>query len=166
VKNHPYAQDSDFFSWLGQAQYAYRVDDSGSQFILRGNSQLTKDSLLPLERMAIGGMGTVRGYRENQLVRDNGYDVMAEFHYPVLDAATIAETQIHLNLVPFIDYGSAWNIHEKEESLFSVGGGFELDWKQFHSEFYYGYALNAPSQKQQGDLQDMGIHFRAHVDTF
>jgi hemolysin activation/secretion protein len=166
VKNQSNAQDSEFFSWLGQAQYAYRVDDSGSQFILRGNSQLTNDSLLPLERMAIGGMGTVRGYRENQLVRDNGYDVTAEFHYPVLDAATVAETEIHLNLVPFIDYGSAWNKNEKEESLFSIGSGFELDWKQFHSEFYYGYALNAPTQKQQGDLQDMGIHFRARVDTF
>lgn len=157
-------KNSDFFAWLGQAQYAYRVNEDGSQVVLRGNSQLSKDKLLPLERIAIGGMGTVRGYRENQLVRDEGYNVSAEYRYPVL-AVTNLNALAHLYLVPFVDYGSAWNQGEKTQNLFSVGAGFELDWKPFHSEFYYGYALNQPTQNQQGDLQDAGIHFRARLDV-
>lgn len=65
--------DSEFFAWLGQFQYAYRVHDNGTQFVLRGNAQFSDEPLLPLERIAIGGFNTVRGYRENQLVTDQGY---------------------------------------------------------------------------------------------
>ncbi len=159
-------KSSEFFAWLGQAQYAYRVNEEGSQVVLRGNSQLSNDKLLPLERIAIGGMGTVRGYRENQLVRDEGYNVSAEYRYPVLGGATSTDAQIHLNLVPFMDYGSAWNQGETAQNLFSVGAGLEFDWQRFHSGFYYGYALNKPTTEQQGDLQDAGIHFNARLDLF
>ena len=65
----PYTQSgypsSEYFAWLGQAQYAYRVSNDGSQLLLRGNVQLSNAALLPLEKIAIGGVGTVRGYREN-----------------------------------------------------------------------------------------------------
>ena len=161
------AQDSEFFTWLGQAQYAYRVDEDGSQVVLRGNSQLSNDVLLPLERISIGGMGTVRGYRENQLVRDEGYNLSVEYRYPVLGGSTsVMDSLMHLNLVPFIDYGSAWNKGEKQDDLLSAGAGFDFDWKQLHTEFYYGYAIYQPTQKQQSDLQDMGIHFKARLDVF
>ena len=73
---------------------------------------------------------------------------------------------MHLNLVPFIDYGSAWNKGEKQDDLLSAGAGFDFDWKQLHTEFYYGYAIYQPTQKQQGDVQDMGIHFKARLDVF
>lgn len=161
------SQDSEFFAWLGQAQYAYRVDEDGSQVVLRGNSQLSNDVLLPLERISIGGMGTVRGYRENQLVRDEGYNLSMEYRYPIFGGTTtVIDSLMHLNFIPFIDYGSAWNKGEKKDDLLSAGAGFDFDWKQLHTEFYYGYGIYQPTQKQQGDLQDMGIHFKASLDVF
>ncbi len=66
---------SEYFAWLGQAQYTYRVSNGCSQLLLRGNVQLSNAALLPLEKIAIGGVGTVRGYRENYRVRDEGYNV-------------------------------------------------------------------------------------------
>lgn len=45
--------------WLGQAQYARQVLQSGAQVILRGNVQRTDSLLAPLDRMSIGGIHTV-----------------------------------------------------------------------------------------------------------
>ncbi|MFM7220552.1 MAG: ShlB/FhaC/HecB family hemolysin secretion/activation protein [Nodosilinea sp.] len=62
--------DGRFLAWLGQFQW---VEQLGSRWLLvsRLNTQLTPDSLLPLERFSLGGAETVRGYSENQLVTDN-----------------------------------------------------------------------------------------------
>src|SRR5207248_2408577 len=62
------ARDGRFFAWLGQAQYVRRLDQRGTQVMLRGDAQWTSDQLLSLEQLAIGGINTVRGYRENLLV--------------------------------------------------------------------------------------------------
>lgn len=164
VKTSSYP-DSEFFAWLGQAQYAWRILDNGSQLVVRGNAQLSNEPLLPLERMAVGGLYTVRGYRENQLVRDQGYSVSTEFHYPLLGGN---ETNaVHrLTLIPFIDYGRAWNHGEAADELYSVGAGFEWMLKPVSVNFYYGYALHKANPLQKGDLQDNGIHFQARWDLF
>jgi hemolysin activation/secretion protein len=97
----------EFFAWLGQSQYAYRVLENGAQIVLRGNVQVTGDALLPLERMAVGGVNTVRGYRENELVRDEGFTSSLEFHYPILGGES--EAKHSLTILPFMDYGGGWN---------------------------------------------------------
>ncbi|NET57981.1 MAG: ShlB/FhaC/HecB family hemolysin secretion/activation protein, partial [Symploca sp. SIO2E6] len=63
--------DGRFFSWLGQFQWVERLSPQAT-LITQLNAQLTPDSLLSLERFSMGGVDTVRGYRQNQLVADNG----------------------------------------------------------------------------------------------
>jgi hemolysin activation/secretion protein len=159
---------SDFFSWLGQAQYAWRFMDNGAQLVLRGNAQFSNSPLLPLERIAIGGFNTVRGYRENQLVRDDGYNISAELHYPLIGGD--ADAKHKLTLVPFVDYGKAWYVDQPTNSaattLFSLGVGLEWQFKPLFAQLYYGYALNTSKPQQTGDLQDSGIHFSARWDMF
>ena len=157
--------DSEFFAWLGQAQYAWRMFDNGSQFVLRGNAQFSDEPLLPLERIAVGGLNTVRGYRENQLVRDQGYSVTAEFHLPLIGGSD--PSAIHrLTLIPFMDYGEAWNHGEQSAALYSIGAGFEWQLKPVSVGLFYGYALNKAKPQQKGDLQDDGLHFQARWDVF
>ena len=160
--NYP---DSEFFAWLGQAQYAWRVLDNGSQWVVRGNAQLSNEPLLPLERMAVGGLYTVRGYRENQLVRDQGVSISTELHYPLL-GGNETNARHRLTLIPFVDYGRAWNHGEAADELYSVGAGFEWMFKPVSVNFYYGYALHKDKPLQKGDLQDNGIHFQARWDLF
>ncbi len=157
--------NSEFFAWLGQGQYAWRMLDNGTQLVLRGNAQLSDDPLLPLERIAVGGLNTVRGYRENQLVRDQGYSMSTEFHVPII-GGNDPGARHRLTLIPFMDYGQAWNHHEQAASLYSVGAGFEWQFKPVTVEFYYGYALNKPKQQQSGNIQDDGLHFKARWDVF
>ena len=51
--------DGEFFAWLGQFQWAQRLDE-GDEIILRTDAQLTQDPLLPMEKFVVGGADTVR----------------------------------------------------------------------------------------------------------
>ena len=157
---------SEFFSWLGQAQYAYRVADDGSQMVLRGNLQLSDSPLLPLEQIALGGVGTVRGYRENHLVTDNAYHLSAEFHWPLSFGR---DSKQRLTLIPFIDFGEAWNNADNpngpQKQLFSAGLGFNWRYQPIALDLYYGYAINPAQPSNRGDLQDEAVHFQVRVDA-
>ena len=164
VLSSAYAQypGSEFFAWLGQGQYAWRLLEDGTQLVMRGNAQLSDSALLPLERIAIGGFNTVRGYRENTLVRDNGYSLSSELHYTLFGNAD--PNSHRLQLVPFIDYGAAWNYKTTGKGLFAIGLGLEWQLKPLFVQFYWGQKLTAPPTTQSGDIQDSGIHFNSRLD--
>ena len=154
---------SEFFAWLGQGQYAHQVLDNGSQFVWRGHVQVSNSSLLPIEQIAVGGVNTVRGYRENELVRDEGFSNSVEFHYPLVGEPNAKQV---LSLVPFVDYGGAWNRNQSARYLLSTGLGLNWKFDQFNAEFYWAHKLNTPEINQHHDLQDEGIHFQLKLDAF
>ncbi len=61
--------DGRFFSWLGQFQWVQQLSKR-ILLLTRITTQLTPDSLLSLEKFSIGGVDTVWGYRQNQLVQE------------------------------------------------------------------------------------------------
>src|SRR5262249_43576773 len=67
-----------YFSWLGQGQYVQRLFDTQNELVLRAAGQWTAEPLLALEQLSVGGSGSVRGYPENQLVRDRGFVASVE----------------------------------------------------------------------------------------
>lgn len=159
--------DSEFTTLLVQTQYARRLPFWGAQFLARFTGQLTSDPLLPVERLAVGGATTVRGYRENLLVRDEGMIAGLELRLPVL-VNDLGESRIGLTFVPFFDYGwvkdKSINIpgldDPQSEDISSVGGGLVWNWwKWLYMEAYYGYALtDVPSTSASNSLQEDGIH--------
>ena len=98
--------DGQFFAWLGQFQWTRRLTDWDLQSIFRLDVQLSSQPLLPLEQIAVGGRYSVRGYRENQLVRDNGLIVSLESRLPIVRNKPWAD---FVQLAPFVDFGRAWN---------------------------------------------------------
>jgi hemolysin activation/secretion protein len=165
--NHGDVPDGQFFAWLGQAQYARRLFGSDWQLNLRADVQLSADPLLPIERIEIGGLDTVRGYRENELVVDNGWITSAELRIPLGKLAIPGVSQTPddgaVQLVPFVDAGGGSNIQAadpKDDVIYSVGAG--LRW---HPNHYLDFRLdvgvplvNVPKPEDK-DLQDYGIHF-------
>jgi hemolysin activation/secretion protein len=146
-----------YFFWLGQAQLSRLVLKNGATLSLRGTLQWTDDRLVPLERIAVGGRYSVRGYRENQLVRDQGYYASVELRYPLFER----RAQRHrLFLVPFFDFGEAWNRGEDRERLSAVGVGLNWELHGLSAELYYGKRLAEPGIETSGDLQDEGVHFQ------
>jgi hemolysin activation/secretion protein len=169
--------DSRFFAWLGQFQLVRRLDFlplffRDTQVIARSDVQLANDSLLVLEQIAVGGRYTVRGYRENTLVRDNAFLASLEARVPLISNVPWAN---YLQLAPFVDYGRAWNTHSPHGEPPDIGSaGIGLRWgASIRSpvplaadlEFYWGHAfrdIDTPG----GNLQDDGLHFRFVLTFF
>ncbi|MCF8107614.1 MAG: BamA/TamA family outer membrane protein [Desulfohalobiaceae bacterium] len=153
--------DGTFFSWLGQIQYAHRLGEMFGSLVLRGDVQLTSEELLTLERFALGGAATVRGYRENELVRDNGFDVSIEWRYPLWKASPGKGDVKTLHLAPFMDFGAAWNKGEDvwDNRLHSVGVGLLWESKWLDARLYFAHDIEKAEPRQDEDLQDDGIHF-------
>ena len=158
------APDSRFTALRFQFQYARTMNWRDSQFIVRSSAQFTSDSLLALEKFAVGGHTTVRGYRENTLVRDNGIVASLEMQFPLFVDEEGRE-RFNLQVAPFIDYGIAWDSDNSlrtshKDDLVSVGVG--IRWRPLPGwtvRADYGYALTdvvTPTET----LQDKGLQFR------
>ena len=155
--------DGQFVAWLGQLQWARRYARN-IQTIFRADVQLTSDSVPTLEQFPVGGHFSVRGYRENQLVRDQGVVASIELRLPVWRA----EGRSILELAPFADFGYSTNRSRSTVNprvLASVGIGLRVSpVSNVTGELYWGHQLNeGPSS---GDIQDDGIHFRLRWDAF
>jgi hemolysin activation/secretion protein len=158
--------DAKFFAWLGQAQYVRRLFNTQNQLIFRVTGQWTSERLLALEQLSVGGANTVRGYRENQLVRDRGVVASLEFRVPVLFNKAGAGI---VQLAPFADFGGAWNVHEtrRPDTIGSVGVGLLINpSKHFEAQLYWGYQLREITAINDDDAQDLGLHFRVKIAAF
>ena len=158
--------DAQFFSWLGQAQYVQRLFNTQNELILRVSGQWTDEPLLPVEQIAIGGLDTVRGYRENQLVRDRGVLSSLEFRVPVLFDKTGAGI---VHLAPFFDFGGGWNVggSPNPTTIYSTGLGLLLNpVKRVSAQLYWGYRLRHVDKPDDEDPQDLGLHFKVSIQAF
>lgn len=154
--------DGKFFAWIGQFQW---VEQLPSRMLLIGNlsTQLTPDSLLSLERFSIGGVDTVRGYRENQLVTDNGILGSLELRIP------LTSNPRRLQLTPFFEIGNVWNNNDPDPNPDTIASlGLGLLW-QINSDFNVrlDYGIPLSDVNDQGDsLQENGIHFSLRYQPF
>ncbi|RUT00824.1 hypothetical protein DSM106972_072330 [Dulcicalothrix desertica PCC 7102] len=154
--------DGRFFSWVGQFQWAKQVSPRRT-LIARVDTQLTPNSLLSLERFSIGGVGTVRGYRQNQITSDNGILASVEYSFPLLPNLR------NLQFTPFFELGYGWNNRgENPQQNFIASFGSSLRWEitpSFDITIDYGIPLVILEDK--GDsLQDNGLYFSLRYKPF
>lgn len=151
--------DSRFFFWRGQAQYV-RLLAPDTLLILRSDTQLATEALVPLEQIGIGGLRSVRGYRQDLLLTDNGLVFSAEVQFPIL---RVKKLDGILHLVPFVDFGWGWNssgrLNADPNSLLGVGLG--LKWQmgdRLNARLDWGIPLTDvdPSERT---WQENGVYF-------
>jgi hemolysin activation/secretion protein len=163
---NPNDPNGQFFYWLGQGQYVQRLFNTQNELVLRLSGQWTDEPLLALEQLSVGGYYTVRGYLENQLVRDRGIISSAEFRVPVLFQKSGAPM---LSLAPFFDFGGAWNIRQtpNPSTIYSVGVGvlFALS-KYISADVYWGYRLRDVTIPSQSGVQGYGVGFKINFWAF
>ena len=89
----------------------------GQFFNLRARAQWAGGAALPSARQFyVGGMDSVRGYRENLLSGDSGFDLSVEYHIPIINNRTTA--------FAFFDHGSTHGDHAFDDHVLqSVGFG-------------------------------------------
>ncbi|WP_442948109.1 ShlB/FhaC/HecB family hemolysin secretion/activation protein [Nostoc sp.] len=158
--------DSRFFAWQAQAQWA-RLLAPQTLLLLRLNTQLASTTLLPIEQIGLGGLDSVRGYRQDYLLTDNGTFVSAEVQVPILRLPKINST---LQVVPFADFGVGWNSSGRENpdpnTLAAVGLG--LRWSQgdrFTVRLDWGIPLVSVNSNDR-TLQENGLYFSLFYNPF
>lgn len=152
--------DSQYWLWLAQAQYVRRLPGDW-QILLRGAAQLTDQPLLPIEQFSLGGIDTVRGYRENQLVRDEAICASAELRIPILRKNE--KSQLDFALFCDAGWGKNNNVRQADtlpdDFISSAGAG--VLWnptRNFSMTVYWGYPFKHFNQTAD-NLQDYGVHF-------
>jgi len=158
--------DSEYFAWRGQAQWL-RLLGKNMELLLRSDLQFSSEELVPLEQAGLGGFETIRGYRQDELLRDNSVFVSAELRYIILRTANREGV---LQLTPFIDFGRAWNNNEDlgidSETLLSVGLGLRWQYGELiKARFDWGIPLTDIDTRER-TLQEEGFYFSIEVRPF
>lgn len=155
---HADAADGRFLTWLGQFQWIRQLGEKGLQIRFRTDIQLSNDDLLPLEKFSVGGMNSVRGFRENELVRDNGLASSTEIRIPVFYNRS-GESIVHI--VPFVDFGWSWNTGKSTPSPRTISSaGLGVIWapsEKINLQVYGGIPFRKIESSGK-DLQSKGIH--------
>jgi hemolysin activation/secretion protein len=140
--------DSTFFSWRLQGQYVNLLAKD-TLFIWQQALQLADQPLLASEQFSLGGISTVRGYRQDQILTDNAFFTSAEIQFPLL---RVREVEGILHLIPFWDYGIGWNVDgadpDNNNNLVSFGLG--LQWRS--KSTLAGIFLKRPSKTKANVL--------------
>jgi len=164
TRNHDGSPDSRFNTFQLQGQWVKRLNDRGAQFLLRGDTQLSDSGLLPAEKFELGGIDSIRGYRENILLRDEGLFFSAEYRHPLLRGTLPfgQEQAVESRLfgTVFADWGSAREHKGVSETLYSAGVGARWEIGMTTSLVLYWAPLRKRLDLITNTLQDRGIHFQ------
>ena len=158
--------DSRFFAWRGQGQYIRRLAQD-SLLVLRSDLQLSTTNLVPLEQFSVGGPESVRGYRQDAILTDNGFFASAEVRLPILRAEQVEGI---LQIAPFLDVGVGWNSgsgRDPEDQTF-MGLGLGLRWEMgddFSARLEYGIPLIDVADSDH-TLQENGVYFSINYSLF
>ncbi|QLE45903.1 ShlB/FhaC/HecB family hemolysin secretion/activation protein (plasmid) [Nostoc sp. C052] len=162
--------DSRFFSWRGQASWARRLSSS-TNLLLRADIQLADRPLVPLEQFGLGGADTVRAYRKDNYLTDNGSSLSAEIHI-----STWKDKTGEFQVIPFLDIGTSWNNHTARPNdtsgsngtLASVGLGISYDLgDHLNAQIDWGIPLiSIANNSNSNTWQENGLYFYINYHLF
>lgn len=120
--------DGQFIVWRGQSQWVLQIRPD-TLVLLRSDLQLANRPLVPLEQYGLGGLESVRGYRQDALLTDNGAFASAELRVPIYRTT---HGRGLLQWTPFLEVGRAWNsggrANPNPNFLAAVGMGVRWQW--------------------------------------
>ena len=160
----------DFRAVLAQVNYARKLSDGGLELRARGYGQWSDSVLYSGERLSAGGETTVRGYRENLILADEGVVASVEVAQPFSlsgrRGASSAFDWAAFTVSGFAD--GAWMKNHRdpqpERRIYSVGAS--LAWtpaEALSARITYAEDLREVDAAGARDLQDRGVQFRVTV---
>jgi hemolysin activation/secretion protein len=161
---NPEPPDGQFFTWVGEALWLKRLGNSNTSVAIRSRLQLADRPLPAFEQTSFGGISTVRGYRQDTFISDNGFLLSTELRIPAWKA-----TKQELQVIPFIDFGTSWNnssdTFSPDGSLTSVGLALQYRSDRFNARLDWGIPLNEINSNSN-TWQENGIYFTLNYQLF
>lgn len=155
------ADSAEFLSFNSRVIWMQRTGWRDTRFVLRGDAQMADNSLPHMEKFALGGMNSVRGFRKNVLLSDNAAGGSLEYFFPLLSDAAGGEL---LTLSAFFDYGRGWdcsesNLSRSDQQVAGTGVGLKFSWMGATADISFAFPVLKPDNHQSEELQDRGFHF-------
>ncbi|MBN2479531.1 MAG: ShlB/FhaC/HecB family hemolysin secretion/activation protein [Parachlamydiales bacterium] len=127
--------------------------------------QLSSGKLIPSEQLSLGGVSTIRGYKENEIIGDNGFYIKNEIRTPKFPFIFNKLVKDNMQFLTFLDLGWVTNVdqsiyNKKSAFLGSLGLGFRYAIKDnVTARLDYGWQLKDILRINE----DKNDHSRAHV---
>ncbi len=156
---NPEPPDGRFVSLRGQGVYLYQFAPD-HLISTRVDVQVADRPLVGLEQFGLGGSDTVRGYRQNARLNNNGFFASVEWRYPLFQQ----DDQV-LQLATFLDGGRVWG-RGSGDTL--VGTGLGLIWRQMNFDARLDIALPLVDSDAAAprSWQDNGLYFSVRYALF
>jgi len=160
-----------FLTLLGQMNYARRLNGGSLELRARLAGQLASGLLYSGERFAVGGQDTVRGYRENLLLSDDGavgsVELSCSLRLGAVPCSKAVEDWKSLRAGVFVDGAVVKNEAGAQPAPTSISSvGIDLTWAPTTAvlaRVTYGHALRYAPPTGRPDLQDRGFSFEVTV---
>ena len=162
--------DPDFTIYNFGATHSQYLDSAKVHRISASFRSITSDErLVPAKMTTFGGLYSVRGYEEDEIVADGGILISGQYEFDLVkvgeanrdQSSELKETKKPLlrKLAPvvFYDSGRAKTKHaiageSSVRELCSVGTGLIIEtWDNFSAGMYYGWALRGTDDTDRGD---------------
>jgi hemolysin activation/secretion protein len=139
----------------------------GIQLYAHATGEVSPNPVVDNEQFSLGGLYTVRGYLESELLGDEGAAIQTEIRSPALPASSVPHFLDDLRLFGFFDVGGT-AIHNPQEgqvqsyTAASTGGGVRVRlFNHLNGEFVAAVALFPGLQTRSGEARGL---FRVYGD--
>jgi hemolysin activation/secretion protein len=147
-----------YFLWTLQVHNLWEIPATRFELESRATLQRTGDRISDLHTLEIGGINSVRGFRENELLAADVNNFNIDLRWLAVTMGGWAHPAITVGT--FFDWANGRDIGEPRSTLSSVGVTARGKWPHAQIDFAYGVPLVHPgfTSQQHGSWQDHGIH--------
>jgi hemolysin activation/secretion protein len=151
----PEFDNGQFVAWRGDAFWARKLPWRLA-LIAKAGLQVSDRPLVSSEQISLGGIDTIRGYRQDGVLGDNGFFGTLELRIPVIEGK-----YGRLSFSPFFDVGIPWDNMRKSESALLASAGISLQYDfsdRLSANFTWGIPLIDVTGERKS-LQEQGLLF-------
>ena len=143
-------RDGLYWNWQAKGELSQKL--ANNIFLISGfGVQLSPDQLLPIKQFSLGGINSVRGYRQNLLVGDNGLVLSSELQFSVMQSESS-----ELKIISFLEGGKVGNNKQDDdaENLLAIGLGLQYSLRDsLNIRIDYGIPLIDINELEQSSLR-------------
>jgi hemolysin activation/secretion protein len=155
-RTDPLFDKGEFLAARFDGVYTHKLPASLS-FLSRFSSQIADRPLIAGEQFSLGGVYSVRGYRQDVFLADTGVFGSVGISIPVYNGKIGT-----LSLMPFVDVGYG-NSYLSNQTALLAGAGLSLEYRfsdRVSAELSWGYPLlKTDSDRESKNFQDSGVYF-------
>jgi hemolysin activation/secretion protein len=150
--------DAHYWVSTGQLHHLWDLASAPLELETRATAQWTGARISDLHALPLGGVASVRGFREDELLLSNARSVNLDLRWLILAHASAATPA--LTCGTFFDWASGYDVSAPKTTLSSTGVTLRAKWSHLQADLAVGVHLIHPGfiDQEHGSWQDHGIH--------